>query len=63
MSGIELLGVAPYSEGGQGKSWDASFSLWWNRDLGIGGRVMVRDKDGVVRQKLMKTEDPSKPYS
>jgi aminopeptidase I len=54
-SGIELLAVTPYSGGGKGKSWDASFSLWWNRDLGIEGRVMVKDENGIVRRELMKT--------
>jgi aminopeptidase I len=59
-SGIDMLGVAPYAEGGEGRSWDASYSLWWNRDLGIGGRVMVKSKDGIVRQQVMKTSTPSK---
>lgn len=49
----ERLGVAPYAVGGPDVSWDASFSTWWDRDLGCGGRVLVRGDDGTVQQKLI----------
>lgn len=41
------LGVAPYA-GGLGDTW-------WDRDLGIGGRVLVKDgKTGKIETKLVK---------
>ena len=38
VDGYELLGVAPYA-GTLG-------SVWWDRDLGIGGRLLVKDGKG-----------------
>ncbi|KAJ5463220.1 hypothetical protein N7475_008164 [Penicillium sp. IBT 31633x] len=50
-AGFEQLGVAPYA-GGLGNTW-------WDRDLGIGGRVLVRDPDtGKVETKLVKLDWP-----
>lgn len=41
VDGYELLGVAPYA----GTLGD----VWWDRDLGVGGRLLVKDKKtGVV---------------
>lgn len=58
-SSIELLGVAPLG-GGTPTSWDATYSLWWNRELGIGGRVVYKDEKRRLRQGLMSTSEPSK---
>ncbi|KAI9373760.1 vacuolar aspartyl aminopeptidase Lap4 [Aspergillus egyptiacus] len=45
------LGVAPYA-GALGKTW-------WDRDLSIGGRVLVRDSSsGKVERKLVKLDWP-----
>lgn len=45
--GFVQLGVAPYA--------GALSSTWWDRDLGIGGRVLVRNSEsGVVESKLVK---------
>lgn len=50
-AGFEQLAVAPYG-GGLGKTW-------WDRDLGIGGRVVVRDpQSGKVETKLVKLDWP-----
>ncbi|PQE08022.1 aminopeptidase I zinc metalloprotease protein [Rutstroemia sp. NJR-2017a BBW] len=46
-AGYIQLGVAPYA-GGLNETW-------WDRDLGIGGRVLVKDEDtGAISQKLVK---------
>lgn len=46
-AGFQQLGVAPYA-GGLGPTW-------WDRDLSIGGRVLVRDpSSGKVESKLVK---------
>lgn len=46
-AGFQQLAVAPYA-GGLGKTW-------WDRDLSIGGRVLVRDSQtGKVESKLVK---------
>ncbi|RCK57777.1 Vacuolar aminopeptidase 1 [Candida viswanathii] len=45
VEGYELLGVAPYA-GTLG-------SVWWDRDLGVGGRLLVKDKKGKVSQQLV----------
>ncbi|KAK6462257.1 vacuolar aminopeptidase I precursor [Scheffersomyces coipomensis] len=46
VDGYELLGVAPY--GGTLES------VWWDRDLGVGGRLLVKDsKTGKVVPKLV----------
>ncbi|KAI9828340.1 MAG: hypothetical protein M1832_002768 [Thelocarpon impressellum] len=45
--GYVQLGVAPYAGGLN--------STWWDRDLGIGGRVLVKDdKSGKIVTKLVK---------
>ncbi|CAI7627040.1 unnamed protein product [Penicillium glandicola] len=50
-AGFQQLGVAPYA-GGLG-------ATWWDRDLGIGGRVLVRDPEtGKVETKLVKLDWP-----
>lgn len=38
--GYELLAVAPYA--------GALSDVWWDRDLGIGGRILVCEKDKIV---------------
>lgn len=43
--GYQLLGIAPYSGG--------LSPVWWDRDLAIGGRLWVKDKDGKVTPKLV----------
>lgn len=53
--GFLRLGVAPYSGG--------LSSVWWDRDLGLAGRLIVKDSDGkggkaVVRQVLVKLDHP-----
>ncbi|KAI5967016.1 uncharacterized protein KGF55_000426 [Candida pseudojiufengensis] len=45
IDGYELLGVAPYA-GTLG-------TLWLDRDLGIGGRLLIKDKDNKINQKLI----------
>ena len=46
-AGYIQLGVAPYA--------GALNSTWWDRDLGIGGRVLVKDnKTGKIQTKLVK---------
>lgn len=49
-AGYEQLGVAPYA--------GALNSTWWDRDLGIGGKVLVRE-GGKVVSKLVKLGWPS----
>lgn len=50
-AGFEQLGVAPYA--------GAMNETWWDRDLGIGGRVLVRDPStGKVETKLVKLDWP-----
>lgn len=58
----ERLGVAPYSVGGSSVSWDASFSTWWDRDLGCGGRVLVRGENGKIEQKLIRMPGASESH-
>lgn len=43
--GYQLLGIAPYSGG--------LSELWWDRDLAIGGRILVKGKDGKITHKLV----------
>lgn len=46
-AGYLQLGIAPYA--------GALNSTWWDRDLGIGGRVLVKDsKTGKIETKLVK---------
>ncbi|EGE81997.1 hypothetical protein RJZ56_000703 [Blastomyces dermatitidis] len=50
-AGFVQLGVAPYA--------GSLSSTWWDRDLGIGGRVLVRDaQTGVVESRLVKLDWP-----
>ncbi|KAB2576687.1 Aspartyl aminopeptidase [Lasiodiplodia theobromae] len=49
-AGYEQLGVAPYA--------GALNSTWWDRDLGIGGRVLVKEESGKVVSKLVKLDWP-----
>lgn len=52
-AGYVQLGVAPYA--------GALNTTWWDRDLGIGGRVLVKDPDtGKIATKLVKLGWPSK---
>lgn len=45
VEGYELLGVANYA--------GALSDVWWDRDLGIGGRLLVKHKSGEVKQHLV----------
>ena len=49
-AGYVQLGVAPYA--------GALNSTWWDRDLGIGGRVLVKESSGKVVTKLVKLPWP-----
>lgn len=44
-AGFIQLGVAPYAGGMN--------STWWDRDLGIGGRVLVKTSSGKIETKLV----------
>jgi aminopeptidase I len=57
--GYERLSGAPYSGGGASQSFDGSFSTWWDRTLGLGGRVLVKGKDGDIIQKIVSLPRPS----
>ena len=49
-AGYVQLGVAPYANAG---------STWWDRDLGIGGRVLVKDpQTGKIETQLVKLDWP-----
>lgn len=50
-AGYVELGVAPYAGG-----LDAT---WWDRDLGVGGRVVVRDETGKTTTRLVNLNWPS----
>lgn len=47
--GHEMLGVAPYAGGLN--------STWWDRDLGVGGRVVLKE-NGKIVQKLVRLDWP-----
>ncbi|KAF1813929.1 putative vacuolar aspartyl aminopeptidase Lap4 [Eremomyces bilateralis CBS 781.70] len=49
-AGYTQLGVAPYA--------GAMNSTWWDRDLGIGGRVLVKEASGKIVSKLVKLDYP-----
>lgn len=52
-AGYEQLGVAQYA--------GALNSTWWDRDLGVGGKILVKDpQTGKVTPKLAKLDYPSK---
>ena len=50
-AGYVQLGIAPYA--------GAPNNTWWDRDLGIGGRVLVKESSGKIVTKLMKLPWPS----
>jgi len=50
-AGYVQLGVAPYA--------GAPNNTWWDRDLGIGGRVLVKESSGKIVTKLVKLPWPS----
>ncbi|OTB05190.1 hypothetical protein M426DRAFT_319997 [Hypoxylon sp. CI-4A] len=49
-AGYVQLGVAPYA--------GALSETWWDRDLSIGGRVIVKDESGKTLSKLVKLDWP-----
>lgn len=50
-AGYVQLGVAPYA--------GSLSSTWWDRDLGVGGRVLIKDKEtGKIETKLVKLPWP-----
>lgn len=50
-AGYVQLGIAPYA--------GALNKTWWDRDLGIGGKVLVKDKStGKIQAKLVKLDHP-----
>ncbi|KAL8898363.1 MAG: hypothetical protein Q9192_002117 [Flavoplaca navasiana] len=50
-AGYVQLGIAPYA--------GALNKTWWDRDLGIGGKVLVKDKStGKIETKLVKLDHP-----
>lgn len=49
--GFVQLGVAPYA--------GALNGTWWDRDLGIAGRVLVKDESGKIATKLINIDEPS----
>jgi aminopeptidase I len=50
-AGYVQLGVAPYGGGLN--------NTWWDRDLGIGGKVLIKDsKTGKIESKLVKLDWP-----
>jgi aminopeptidase I len=58
--GFERLAIAPYSGGGASQKWDGEYSTWWDRDLGLGGKVLVQGKDGKIESRLVSLSRPSK---
>lgn len=46
-----MLGVAPYA--------GALNDTWFDRDLGIGGKVIVKQSDGKIATRLVKLGWPS----
>ncbi|EXJ91990.1 hypothetical protein A1O3_00540 [Capronia epimyces CBS 606.96] len=49
-AGYVQLGVAPYAGGLN--------STWWDRDLGIGGKVLVKTRAGKIEEQLVKLDWP-----
>jgi aminopeptidase I len=49
-AGYVQLGVAPYA--------GSLNTTWWDRDLSIGGRLIVKGEDGTVSSKLVKFDYP-----
>jgi aminopeptidase I len=56
--GFERLAVAPYGGGGKSQTWDGDYSTWWDRDLGLGGKVLVQGKAGKVESRLVSLSRP-----
>ncbi|KAK9364915.1 peptidase M18 [Lipomyces kononenkoae] len=50
VEGYTQIGAAPYS--------GTMTNTWWDRDLGLGGRVVVRDVDGTFKTKLLSIPYP-----
>lgn len=50
VEGYIQVGVAPYAGGLN--------NTWWDRDLGIGGRVIVKTREGKFESKLVKLDWP-----
>ncbi|ODV88471.1 hypothetical protein CANCADRAFT_29549 [Tortispora caseinolytica NRRL Y-17796] len=48
--GYTMLAVAPYAGGLN--------PTWWDRDLGLGGRVLVKSADGSIATKLIHFDHP-----
>jgi len=57
-AGFERLAIAPYAGGGPDKVFDGSYSTWWDRDLGLAGRVLVQGKEGGVESRLVSLNRP-----
>ena len=51
-AGYLQLGVAPYAGGLN--------TTWWDRDLSVGGRVLVKDASGKISTTLVKLGWPSR---
>ncbi|KAK9471188.1 peptidase M18 [Dipodascopsis tothii] len=45
VEGYTQLGAAPYA--------GAMSSTWWDRDLGLGGRVVIKNGEGIMQTKLL----------
>lgn len=50
-AGYVQLGVAQYG-GGLNETW-------WDRDLGVGGRILVKGENGKVESQVVKIDHPS----
>ncbi|KAK9490633.1 peptidase M18 [Lipomyces doorenjongii] len=50
VEGYTQIGAAPYS--------GTMTNTWWDRDLGLGGRVVVRNADGIFKTKLLSIPYP-----
>lgn len=50
VEGFELLGVANYA--------GTLSDVWWDRDLGIGGRLLIKGSDGIKSKLVDSTPNP-----
>ncbi|KAK9481037.1 peptidase M18 [Lipomyces japonicus] len=50
VEGYTQIGAAPYA--------GTMTKTWWDRDLGIGGRVLIKTKNGVIKTKLVQIPYP-----